>query len=189
VSATFARLCRTREQLHEAVMTLYEIGKTVVADGEQMLVSGGQHQEPITVKQRGFLHVAVLPQIAEQVKLPDGSKFVAGIWKEHLKELFIPDKWDMTRIPFVRDRGTGEWKPSKRKVPVKRHKSTEDLNIKEYSEFIDNCINHAAAEWGVVFRFRAEEREAVRYTPPKKKPRIAQSDTPIPQELHHGEEA
>lgn len=159
----------TRERLHEVITAGYLRGKMLLADGKRVEVSVREVEDEITIRQRGFLHAAVLPQIAEQVVMPDGTRYTPAIWKTHLKELFIPDRWDMVRLPFVIDRKTGAWKPSKRKVPVKCRKSTEDLSIKGYSDFIDKVIAHAATEWGVVFRFLAEERDAVRYTPPARK--------------------
>lgn len=138
----------------------------VLPETDALFIALGVAERDITAKQRGFLHAAVLPQIAEQVRMPDGTRYVAHVWKEHLKDLFIADKWDMVRLPFVKDRKTGAWKPSKKKAPVKRRKSTEDLSIKGYSLFIDQCIAHATTEWGVVFRFDADERESVRYVKP-----------------------
>ncbi len=56
---------------------------------------------------------------------------------------------------------------------MKRRKSTEALSIKGYSDFLDRCIAHATTEWNVQFRFLAEERDAVRYVAPARKPRTA----------------
>jgi uncharacterized protein (UPF0216 family) len=159
----------TREGAHRVATLAYENARMLIADGKRARIRTEEAEDEITIRQRGFLHAAVLPQIAEQVMLPDGARYTAKVWKEHLKELFIPDRWDMIRLPFVLDRKTGKWKPSKRKVPVKRRKSTEDLSIKGYSEFIDRSIMHAAAEWGVQFRFIAEERDAVRWSAPARK--------------------
>lgn len=163
------RYCGTREQLHQAAKHGYEKAQPLIELGKRVKVAFEEAEDEVSIKQRGFLHAAVLPQIADQVRMPDGTRYVAAIWKQHLKELFIADKWDMVRLPFVRDRGTGLWKPSSKKVPVKRVKSTEDFGVKSYSDFIDKCIAHAASEWGVHFRFIAEEREAVRYLAPKRK--------------------
>ena len=44
--------------------------------------------------------------------------------------------------------------------------STEELDIKGYSEYIDRVIASATTELGVVFEFRADERDAVRNRPP-----------------------
>ena len=54
--------------------------------------------------------------------------------------------------------------------------STEDLSIKQYSEYLDKVIAYAADELGVVFRFLAEEREAVRWKPAPRKARAKQPE-------------
>lgn len=167
---TLIRYAGTRELAHAAAKAAYEHAQTLIALDKRVRIQVSEAEDELTIKQRGFLHAAVLPQIAEQVRFPDGTRYAPAIWKEHLKDLFIPDKWDMVRLPFVKDRKTGLWKPSTKKVPVKRRKSTEGLSVKGYSDFIDKCIAYATTEWGVHFVFVAEEREAVRWVAqPRKK--------------------
>jgi hypothetical protein len=163
------RFVGSREGAHEASIAMYQHAQLLIGLGKRVKFMVDEAEDELSVLQRGFLHAAVLPQIAEQVRMPDGTRYVAAVWKEHLKDLFIADKWDMVRLPFVKNRKTGEWKPSSKKVPVKRRKSTEALSIRQYSTFIDQCIAHASSEWGVVFQFRAEERDAVRYVAPPRK--------------------
>lgn len=55
--------------------------------------------------------------------------------------------------------------------PALEYASTLGRN---YSEYIDKVIAHAASEFGVVFHFRADEREAVRYRPARAKRREAE---------------
>jgi len=176
---TFTRIVRSREEAHRAAKDGYAQAQLLIELGKRVKVVVGEDEDDLTAKQRAFLHVAVLPQIAEQVVMPDGTRYVAKVWKEHLKDLFIPDKWDMVRLPFVRDRKTGEWRASKRKVPVKRRKSTEELSIRGYSDFIDRCIAHATTEWGVRFVFIAEEREAVRWKPTPRKAKAQQREEAV----------
>ena len=168
------RFCGTRESAHLAARDGYAQAQLLLADGKRVRFEVTEAEDELTIKQRGFLHAAVLPQIAEQVRMPDGTRYTPKVWKTHLKDLFIADKWDMVRLPFVRDRKTGEWKASAKKVPVKRRKSTERLSVKQYSEFIDKAIAHATMEWGVQFRFIAEDREEVRYVAPPRKVRATE---------------
>lgn len=173
---TLARTVTTREAAHAAAMACYSHAQTLIGLEKRVRFIVQEAEDEKSIQQRGFLHAAVLPQIAEQVQV-NGIRYVAEIWKEHLKDLFIADKWDMRRLPFVVDKKTGAWKASTKKVPVKRRKSTEGLSIKQYSLFIDQCIAHAAAEWSVAFRFIAEEREAARYVVPVRKVRVREEET------------
>lgn len=130
------------------------------------VVVGVDHDDK-TVKQRAFLHVAVLPQIAEQANVA-GVRYVVRVWKEHFRSLYLGDRWEMFDLPGQFD-AKGRQKRARRKVRI----STEDLGIKQYSEYIDKVIAYGADDLGVAFRFIAEEREAVRWAP---KPRKARTD-------------
>lgn len=167
----------TKEALHAAVLQLYEQAKAKAsandpewtdADGEihqrRYRFVFGEDREDLTVKQRGFLHAAVFPQIAEQVVFPDGTRFVAKVWKEHFRERFLGDRWVVKR-GLRWDPKEGRAVPAKRATPRKERVSTEDLSIKQYSEYIDKVIDTATVEYGVTFVFEPHEREEVRWKP------------------------
>lgn len=128
----------------------------------------GEDLEDLTVKQRGFLHACIFPQVAEQVRV-EGVRYTADIWKEFYRKLFLPDVFKLKKVP--------RWDPAlcalvqpKRATPHRQRVSTEDLNIRQYSEHIDRVIAHATTEFGVVFNFDQQEREAVRWKAKKRKP-------------------
>lgn len=139
--------------------------------GRRIRVVVGVDHEDMTVKQRGFLHAAVLPQIAEQAKL-GGIRYVVRVWKEHFRSTYLGDRWETFDLPGQFD-AKGRQKRARRKVRI----STEDLSIRQYSEYIDKVIAYGADELGVVFRFIAEEREAVRWRPKPRKARAEQRET------------
>lgn len=120
----------------------------------------GEDTEDITTKQRGFLHAAVFPQIAEQVVL-DGERFAPETWKEHYRRKFLPDRFVVRKLPG-----------KKRATPQRVRVSTEDLSVKQYSEHIDKVIADAVTEFGVAFQFNHEEREAVRYQRPARRAKV-----------------
>jgi hypothetical protein len=113
--------------------------------------------EDVTVKQRGFFHACVLPQIAEQAEV-DGQRFSVDTWKEHYRRKFLPDRFVMKRLPG--------WKKA---TPQRVRVSTEELGVKGYSEHIDRVIADAVTEFGVAFEFDESEREAARYRRPARK--------------------
>lgn len=138
--------------------------------GRRIRVVVGVDHEDLTVKQRGFLHAAVLPQIAEQAKVA-GVRYVVRVWKEHFRALYLGDRWEAFELPGQFD-AKGRQKRARRKVRI----STEDLSIKAYSEYIDKVIAYGADELGVVFRFIAEERETIRWAPKPRKARTEQRE-------------
>lgn len=161
------RIVRTREQAHEAITAGYTLAKILLDDGKPVSIRVGEDEEPKTLKQLRFLHGPIFDQIAEQVVI-DGQRFVKAIWKKHLKDLFIPDKWDMVR-GLVLDSKAGKFRVAKRATPRLREKSLGDLSIKQMSEFIEKVLAYASTEWGVRFELDPREREEARYYPPARK--------------------
>lgn len=164
MSDSHTRIVRTREEAHEAVMQAYVVAKTLIQDGKRVRVSVEEDAEPITIKQRRFLHGPVLSQISEQVRV-GGERYVMDIWKEFFRKEFLGDKFVMLKKPRW-DKKLCQLVQAKRATPHRVRISTEDLSIKQYSEYIDRVIAHAATEWAVAFVFLAGEREAVQYVRP-----------------------
>lgn len=157
MTASLQRMAATQEHWRAAATAIYRAGEAMIAAGKPVQVTLTEWEDDMTARQRAFLHAAVFPQIAEQVSAA-GIRYTAELWKEYYRKLFLGSRYVMQRLPG-----------QKKAVPVKVRVSTEDLGIKAYSLHIDKVIAHAATEWGVVFVFRGDEREAVRWVAPRKK--------------------
>lgn len=168
------RFVATAESAHEAVLLANAHAKTLVRDpdnaGKVFRIIVGEERDSLSARQRRFMHGPLLGQIAEQVRV-NGERFVIAVWKRYYKDLFLGHTWEMVKMP-------GQKKATPRKVPV----SSEDLSIKQYSEWIDRVIAHAATEFGVRFVFQIDEREAVRYRPPVRRARAAEAEAEAPAE-------
>lgn len=180
----------TQEARHAAVLRINEMAKAMVEraranaagqqpddDGEvpgpgRLRMTLGVQHDDISAKQRGFLHAAVFPQIAEGYTFPDGTRYVAKVWKEHFRARFLGDRWVMRRA-IKWDPKTGQMVQAKRATPHRERVSTEDLSVKQYSAYIDRVIDTATVELGITFVFRAEERDEVRYVAPVRKKKEA----------------
>lgn len=173
MTAQLERTAATPDAWRIACTTIYRAGEALIADGKEVRASVCEHDNPLTLRQLRFIHGPILQQISDQVRV-NGVQFTKEAWKVHLKDLFIPDEWEMRQVPFVRDLKTGKWRPSRRRVPVKKDKSLKDLGVKRCSEFIDKVLAHAAIEWGVEFVFTFDEREQVRYRPAARRARQAE---------------
>lgn len=172
MTALMERTAHTAEQWRAGMTAIYRAGESMLQAGQLPHVELTEEGDTLTLRQLRFIHGPILQQISEQVVV-NGVRYTREVWKAHLKELFIPDRWVMVQAPFVRDAKTGEWRASKRKVPRKAPKSLTDLKNQHRSEFIDAVLAYAATEWGVQFVFTFDEREAVRYVPPRSKQRKA----------------
>ncbi|MEY4415389.1 MAG: hypothetical protein RIQ53_2682 [Pseudomonadota bacterium] len=155
-------IVRTREEAHQAISHGYALARSIIENGNTARIHVLEDEDELTIRQRGFLHAAVFPQIAEQVTFPDGSRYVADAWKEYFRKRFLPDKFVMEKT-LRWDAKLGRTVVAKRRTPQRKRISTEDLGVKRYSKHIDDVIDTAVLEFGVVFVFRANEREAVRY--------------------------
>ena len=159
---TLIRFAATRETAHAAILAGYEHAKTLIALDKRVKVVVEEAEDELTIRQRGFLHKAVFPQISEQVTFPDGTRFEWRVWKEMFRARFLGDRWVLKAIPRW-DAEIGRYVVPKRKTPHRERVSTEDLSIKKYSAYIDTVIDTAVTEFGVRFQFIAEERESVRW--------------------------
>lgn len=155
----FTAVVVTREGAHEAARMGYSHAQALLADGKRVRLTVTEEVEDISARQRRFLHGPLLEQVSEQV-IVDGRRYVRATWKEYFKDRILERKprYEMVRLPG-----------HKRATPRRRRWSTEELGIKKYSEFIDECIAIAADEFGVQFRFLIDEREGVRYVAPRRR--------------------
>lgn len=165
MTAALELVAETHEEWREAATAIYLAGKALIDDGKRVRATATEDADGLSIRQLRFIHGPVLQQISEQVRV-NGIQYTKDVWKQHLKDLFIPDEFVMVRAPFVRDTKTGAWRPSKRKVPMKKEKSLTSLTGKRRSEFIEQVLAHAVTEWGVRFVFKIDEQDSWRYVPP-----------------------
>lgn len=147
-----SRICATREQAHAAAADFYAGARMLIQDGRRAEFILREYEDDISARQRGFLHKAVLTQISEQARGVNGERYRMEVWKELFRAQFLGSEWEIVN---------GK--------PVEIRRSTESLGVKAYSHYIDQVIADAATNWGVAFRFIAEERDAVRYQPKAKR--------------------
>jgi len=155
----------TREGAHVAITRAYDIAKGLIADGRRVRITVDEDNDPVSVKQRRFLHGPVLEHISHQVVV-GGQRYVMDVWKEHFRKEFLGFRWECIKMPG-----------DKRATPRRIRNSTEELGVKKYSDYIDRVIAHATTEWSVAFRFDAAEREAVRYRAPASRAAAKEAET------------
>lgn len=158
MSDEFRVILFSRDRAREQFITAMNHAAAMLDNGDKVLLTVGPALEPIGIQQRKFFHGPVLTQISEQVRMADGTRYTADVWKIFFKKLYLPPRWISTRLP-------GQKRPTPRRV----EQSTERLGVKAYSFLIDQVIDHAISELNVTFQFEDGEREGVRYVAPKRK--------------------
>ena len=160
MSDVFLTVIATEAGAREKFITAMTHARCLLDNGEAVELRVGPALDAIGAKQRGFVHAAVFPQIAEQVFVGEKrERFVADIWKEFYRKRFLPDRWVMRKLPGA-----------KKATPHRERISSEQLGVKRYSQWIDQIIDTAVTEYGVSFEFEPSEREAVRHVTRPKKP-------------------
>jgi len=160
------RIVETRAQAHEAAMQGYMAARVLIGQGKRVVFAVGEDSEPLSIKQRHFLHGPVLGQISAQVRV-EGERYVMETWKEYFRKMLLPDTWVM-RKGLIYDKKQCRLVPAKRATPHRVRHSTEDLTVRQYWEYTNKVIDYAVVEWGVVFVFKPNEREAAAYVAPKR---------------------
>lgn len=158
----------TREGAYRIATAAYERARGLIADGKRARFRLEESEDELSIRQRGFLHKAVFPQIEEQYRHPDGTRTEWRAWKEYFRARFLGDRWVLKRVPRWDDKLRTMVLP-KRRTPHRERVSTEDLGVKAYSQYIDTVIDTATLELGVVFVFLPSERDAVRWRQPMRK--------------------
>lgn len=147
MSDPFTRVVSTREGAHQAICDSYAAAKLLIEDGRRVRISVGEDEDSMTLRQRKFLHGPVLTQMSEQAR-DEGKRYLPKVWKEYFRGLFLGSTFETI---------------NGRTVEVRI--STEGQSVKDYSDYIDRVIAHAAIDWSVTFLFIERDRDAVRYRP------------------------
>jgi hypothetical protein len=120
---------------HQCVGFMKENAGPAAERGKPLRVVVTAEDRTRTVEQNArYWGRAVLGTIADQVSI-GGRQFDAETWHENLAEKFCP------RIEFTKLDGT----------IVSRRKSTSEMGVKEFSEYVERVEIYAATELGVEF--------------------------------------
>ncbi|MCM2312204.1 MAG: recombination protein NinB [Steroidobacteraceae bacterium] len=107
---------------------------SAVERGKPLRVIVTEDEKKRNNEQNKRLWKAIYEQIAQQAWI-DGRQFSKDAWHEHIAGLYMPKVEIVT--PF------GEI--------VSRRKSTSELTVSEFSEYMQKAEAYAASELGVVF--------------------------------------
>ena len=149
----FLTVIATPDGLRDKFVVAYRHAESLLANGERVELRVQPALDPISALQRGFLHAAVLPQVAEQAFVGEKrERYTAELWKPFFFKLFVKPKYEMRRLPGA-----------KRATPYRTNTSSEQLGVRAYSKWIDQIIDYSVLELNVAFEFRPNEREGARY--------------------------
>lgn len=170
MSDVFECVIHPGEDQRPLFVRAYRFAADMLAAGERMRITVAVDDNDVKHGQRKFLHGVVLKQIAEQVRVGEtGERYVIDVWKEYYRKMFLPDTWEVYKLPG-----------QKRKTPRRVRQSTEDLGVKAYAEFTERVIAHAETDFGVEFIIDDEGEKLLRRRPGSRKAVGAPVNPPAP---------
>jgi NinB protein len=136
---TFSRICTTREAAHAAINAGYAQAKVLLALGRDVAITIAEHEDDRSVAQNRYYWGPCLTEISEQAVV-GGQRWTVDAWHELFKRQFIG-----YGIKKVKVAGR------KKATVIRSLKSTTDLTVRQFSDYLDKLQAFAAAELGVLF--------------------------------------
>ncbi|SHN40293.1 recombination protein NinB [Rhizobacter sp. OV335] len=139
MSDAFDRICRTKEQAHEAARQGYAHAQAILSNGAPVRVLVEQQEDDRSVQQNRFYWGPVLSEISEQAVI-EGQRWVSEAWHELFRRQFLG-------YEVVKVRVAGK----KRPTIIRRLRSTTKLKVRAMGNYLDQVQAFAATDLGVRF--------------------------------------
>ena len=133
------RVCQTREEAHAAIMAGYDHAKMLLGLDKRVRIDVSEAEEDRSVQQNAYYWGPCLAEISEQAVVC-GQRWTVDAWHELFKRQFIG--YEVKKVKVA----------GRKKVTViRRLKSSTDLSVKQFSDYLDKVQAFAAADLGVRF--------------------------------------
>lgn len=139
IDATRVQVLRDPVAAHKALEAAWRRAKPLLMAGSPVALYCEQAEDDRSLKQNAFYWGPTLRAISEQARI-EGALYTAEAWHELFKRQFLG-----YRIRKVVVAG------SKRKKVIRQLRSTRDLSVKKFSEYLEKVMAFATTEMGVVF--------------------------------------
>lgn len=140
---TFGLVLHEPRQAHAALaQQAWPAMKTLLESGKKLWLSVEPLEDARTLQQNKFMWGVVLKQISEQAQVGGLGADAEG-WHRYYKVMFLGYRFRKVRVP-------GKKRPS----VTRELRSTKDLSVKAFAEYIDQVQAHAATTFGVEFTER-----------------------------------
>lgn len=130
---------RTREGAHQGAITLYEHAQTLLAarKGAEVELIVRECEDDRTSRANRFYWGVVLKTIAGHCFV-NGERYSADAWHELFKREFLG--YSVKRIQVA---------GRKKKQVIRRLRSTSDLKVRAFSQYLEKIMAYAATELGL----------------------------------------
>lgn len=129
----------TPEQSHRAAVAAHALCKRLTLEGKKARILAAEEEDDRTLQQNKFYWGIVLKQISEQAQ--DGGIGAQQVgWHRYYKIKFLGYKITRVRMP-------GKKRPS----ILRELRSTKELKVKPFSDYLEKVIAHAVTTFDVRF--------------------------------------
>lgn len=136
---TFSRICTTREAAHAAINAGYAQARVLIALERKVRVTVEEAEDDRSVQQNRYYWGPCLTEISEQAMV-GGQRWTVDAWHELFKRQFIG--YGIKKVKVA----------GRKKVTIIRAlKSTTELTVRQFSDYLDKLQAFAAADLGVRF--------------------------------------
>ena len=142
MTAAMSRRVATREQAHQAARDAYATAWQIIANGGECTVRVVESEEDRTLQQNAFYWGPCLSEISEQAVIC-GQRWTADAWHELFKRQFIG--YEVKKIKVA---------GRKKATVIRRLKSSTDLSVRQFSNYLDKLQAFASTDLSVRFSVR-----------------------------------
>lgn len=132
-------LVSTKEAAHDAARRAYRFAQQAIANGKAAHIVAHEHEGNRTLAQNRYYWGVVLNEISEQAQI-EGQRWTVDAWHELFKRTHLGYE-----IKVVQVAGR------KRRVTIRRLRSTAGLKVKTMGAYIEKVTAFAVTDLGVRF--------------------------------------
>lgn len=133
------RVVASREDAHRVMTAAYGMAKQLLADGKPVHIQVSQHEDDRSLRANAYYWGCALPCISSQAML-EGQRWTVDAWHEFGKRQFLG--YEIKRLVVA---------GKKKKLVIRRLRSTSDLKVRAFSKYLDELQAFAVTDLGVRF--------------------------------------
>lgn len=155
---SMTRFASTREQAHAAILAANDQAKLLVSLDKRVCIEVREAEDDRSLQQNAYYWGPCLTEISEQA-IVCGQRWTVDAWHELFKRQFIG--YEVKKIKVA----------GRKKVTIiRRLKSSTDLSVRQFSDYLDRLQAFASTDLNVRFTVRDwfEHAGVVRPTPSKR---------------------
>lgn len=129
-------LATSPQAAHDAIAEAWRVVKPLTLAGKTVHIQAGEAEDDRSVQQNRYYWGVLLKAISEQVRTPD--RWTAEAWHQLMRRQFLG-------YGIRKQTVAGRKKP----VVIRALRSTRDLTVKQFAEYLEKITAYAITELGV----------------------------------------